>query len=88
VKLKTKPGEEEPAVHLRRRRTSRSQEQVQDVKDKLAAEPGGVGKPEASPHQQQATEAVHSTTIAQLQAKCRNSASTSLLVHVSSICCY
>jgi hypothetical protein len=37
--------------YLRRRRTSRSQEQVQEVKDKLAAEPGGEGKPEASHHQ-------------------------------------
>jgi hypothetical protein len=58
------------------------------VKDKLAAEPGGVGKPEASYYQQQATEAVHITTIAQLQAKGRKPASTSLLVHVSSIGCY
>jgi hypothetical protein len=39
------------------------------VKDKLGAEPGGEGKPEASQHQQQAIEAVHSTIIAQLQAK-------------------
>jgi hypothetical protein len=46
------------------------------VKDKLAAEPGGVGKPEASYHQQQATKAVHSTIIAQLQATGRNPAST------------
>jgi hypothetical protein len=81
-------GGEEPAAHLRRRRTSRSQEQVQEVKDKLAAKPGGVGKPEASYHQQQATEAVHSTIIAQLQATGRNPASTSLLVHVSSMSCY
>jgi hypothetical protein len=44
--------------------------------------------PEASYHQQQATEAVHSTTIAQLQAKGRNPASTSLLVLVSSTSCY
>jgi hypothetical protein len=58
------------------------------VKDKLAAEPGGVGKPEASYHQQQTTEAVHSTTIAQLQAKGRNPASISLLVHVSCMSCY
>jgi hypothetical protein len=58
------------------------------VKDKLAAEPGGGGKPEASYHQQQATEAVHNTTIAQLQAKGGNPASTSLLEHVSSIRCY
>jgi hypothetical protein len=48
LKLKTKPGGEEPAAHLRRRRASRSQEQVQEVKDKLAAEPGGVGRIEAS----------------------------------------
>jgi hypothetical protein len=34
-----------------------------------AAKPGEVGKSEASHHQQQATEAVHSPTIAQLQAK-------------------
>jgi hypothetical protein len=72
VKLKTKLGEEEPADHLRRRRTSRNQEQVQEVKDQLAAEPGGVGKPEASLYQQQTIEAVYSTTIAQLQAKGRN----------------
>jgi hypothetical protein len=58
------------------------------VKDKLAAEPGGVGKPEASYHQQQATEAVHNNIIAQLQATGRNPASTSLLVHVSSMSCY
>jgi hypothetical protein len=58
------------------------------VKDKLGAEPGEEGKPKASQHQQQATEAVHSTTIAQLQAKGRNPASTSLLVHDFSICCY
>jgi hypothetical protein len=58
------------------------------VKDKLAAEPGGEGKPEASHQPQQATEAVHSTTIAQLQATGRNPASTSLLVHVSSMSCY
>jgi hypothetical protein len=58
------------------------------VKDKLAAKPGGGGKPEASYHQQQATEVVHSTTIAQLQAKGRNPTSTSLLVLVSSISCY
>jgi hypothetical protein len=44
----------------------KNQEQVQEVKDKLAAELGGVGKPEGSYHQQQATEAVHNTTIAQL----------------------
>jgi hypothetical protein len=36
------------------------------VKDKLGAEPGEEGKPEASQHQQQATEAVHNTIIAQL----------------------
>jgi hypothetical protein len=58
------------------------------VKDKLAAEPGGVGKPEASYHQQQATEAVHNTIFAQLQATGRNPASTSLLVHVPSMSCY
>jgi hypothetical protein len=58
------------------------------VKDKLGAEPGEEGKLEASQHQQQATEVVHITTIAQLQAKGRNPASTSLLVLVFSICCY
>jgi hypothetical protein len=42
------------------------------VKDKLVVEPGGLGKPEASYHQQQATEAVRSTIIAQLQATGRN----------------
>jgi hypothetical protein len=88
VKLKTKPGGEEPAAHLRRRRTRGSQEQVQEVEDKLSVEPGGGGKTEASFHPQQATEAVHNTTIAQLQAKGRNPASTSLLVHVSSIRCH
>jgi hypothetical protein len=41
LKLKTKPGGEESAAHLRRRRTSSSQEQVQEVKDKLGAELGG-----------------------------------------------
>jgi hypothetical protein len=61
-------GQAEARSKSRRRRTSRSQEQVQEVKDKLAAEPGGVGKPEASPHQQQAAEAVHITSTAQLQA--------------------
>jgi hypothetical protein len=40
VKLKTKPGGEEPAAHLRRRRTRGSQEQVQEVEDKLSVEPG------------------------------------------------
>jgi hypothetical protein len=88
VKLKTKLGGEEPAAHLRRRRTRGSQEQVQEVEDKLSVERGGGGKTKASFHPQQATEAVHSTTIAQLQAKGRNPASTSLLVHVSSISCY
>jgi hypothetical protein len=87
LKLKTKPGGEGPADHIRRRRTSSSQEQVQEVKDKLEAEPGGEGKLEASPHQQQATEAVHNTIFAQLQATGRNPASTSLLVHVSSMSC-
>jgi hypothetical protein len=58
------------------------------VKDKLGAEPGGEDKPKASQHQQPATTAVHSTTFAQLQAKGRKPASTSLLVHVSSIGCY
>jgi hypothetical protein len=58
------------------------------VKDKLGAEPGEEGKPEASQHQQQATEVVHSTTIAQLQAKGRNPTSISLLVDVFSTCCY
>jgi hypothetical protein len=54
LKLKTKP---------RRRRTG-DQQQVQEVKNKLGAEPGGEGKPEASHHQQQATEAVHNTITA------------------------
>jgi hypothetical protein len=45
LKLKTKIGGEESAAHLRRRRTSSSQEQVQEVKDKLGAELGGEGKP-------------------------------------------
>jgi hypothetical protein len=58
------------------------------VKDKLGAEPGGEGKPEASHQQQQATEAVHNTITAQLQASGRNLASKSLLVPDSSICCY
>jgi hypothetical protein len=88
LKLKTKLGGEEPADHLRRRRTSSSQEQVQKVKDKLGAEPGGEGKPEASPHQQQATEAVHITSTAQLQASGRKTASILLLVHDSSLCCH
>jgi hypothetical protein len=54
------------------------------VKDKLAAEPGGVGKPEASYHQQQATEVVHNIITAQLQASGRNLASISLHVPDSS----
>jgi hypothetical protein len=54
------------------------------VKDKLGAEPGGEGKPEASHHQQQATEAVHNTITAQLQASGRNLASISLHVPDSS----
>jgi hypothetical protein len=53
-----------------------------------AAKPGGVDQLEASQHQQPATAAVHSTTIAQLQAKGSKPASTSLLVHDFSICCY
>jgi phospholipase/lecithinase/hemolysin len=65
-------GGEEPAAHLRRRRTRSSQEQVQEVKDQLGAEPGGEGKPEASHHQQQATEAVNNTITIQLQATGRN----------------
>jgi hypothetical protein len=88
LKLKTKPGGEEPAAHLRRRRTRSSQEQVQEVKDKLGADPGGEGKPEASYQQQQAIEAIHNTITAQLQASGRNLASKSLLVPDSSICCY
>jgi hypothetical protein len=55
------------------------------VKDKLGAKPGGEGKPEASHHQQQATEAVHNTSTAQLQASGRNLASILLLVHDSSL---
>jgi hypothetical protein len=58
------------------------------VKDKLGAEPGGEGKPEASPHQQQATEAVHITSSAQLQASGRTLASILLLVYDSSWCCH
>jgi hypothetical protein len=58
------------------------------VKDKLAAELGGVGRPKASPHQQQAIEAVHSTSTAQLQASGRHLASILLLVHDSSLCCH
>jgi hypothetical protein len=58
------------------------------VKNKLGAEPGGEGKPEASHHQQQATEAVHNTITAQLQATGRNLASISLHVPDSSMCCY
>jgi hypothetical protein len=58
------------------------------VKDKLGAEPGGEGKPEASQHQQQATEAVHSTSTAQLQASGRNLASILWLEHDSSLCCH
>jgi hypothetical protein len=54
------------------------------VKDKLAAEPGGVGKPEASYYQQQATKVVHNLITAQLQASGRNLASISLHVPNSS----
>jgi hypothetical protein len=54
------------------------------VKDKLGAEPGAEGKPEASHHQQQATEAVHNTITTQLQASGRNLASISLHVPDSS----
>jgi hypothetical protein len=88
VKLKTKPGGEEPAAHLRRRRTRGSQEQVQEVEDKLSVEPGVGGKTEASYHPQQTTEAVHSTSTAQLQASGRHLASILLLVHDSSLCCH
>jgi hypothetical protein len=54
------------------------------VKDKLAAELGGVGKPEASYYQQQATKVVHNLITAQLQALGRNLASISLHVPNSS----
>jgi hypothetical protein len=78
LKLKTKPGGEGQVFSSksRRRRTS------------SGAELGGEGKPEASHHQQQATEAVNNTITAQLQASGRNLANTSLLVHDSSMYCY
>jgi hypothetical protein len=56
LKLKSKP---------RRRRTG-DQQQVQEEKDKLGAEPGGEGKLEASHRHQQATEAINNTITAQL----------------------
>jgi hypothetical protein len=61
-----KPWSPTEAQDQARRRRTKDQQQVQEVKDKLGAEPGGEGKPEASHHQQQATEAIHNTITAQL----------------------
>jgi hypothetical protein len=62
LKLKIKP----------RRRRTWDQQQVQEEKDKLGAEPGGEGKLEASHRHQQATVVENNIITAQLQATGRN----------------
>jgi hypothetical protein len=80
VKLKTKPGEEEPADHLRRRRTSWARSKFRRCRtSRSQAKRSRQVRSKSTPT---ANKAVHSTTIAQLQAKGRKPACTSLIVHV------